>query len=324
MPRVALHVRVAAARPVRAVVRAALVVGVLLGLLVGTAAAERLVLVDVPAPVEAALRVGLAPWAVEVVVAPSPAAVDPAGLAVTHGAAFVVWRRGDALVLYDAALAAEERRPLPAVLDDATAAAVALSIRTWMGLGPPADGESGCPPGGCSRPARPRRWLVEGAIGVRANPAGQGGAGFRYGVAAGHRRGRFEGGLRVELGVDTSGTGFGRLGTWSLTTAGAWARAALEVAPALTLAPGVGVGLSHARFVAPRGVPGLPADDEASTALGLDAELGGRWARGRISAGAQVGITLIPGTQLLRSHAIDQAIPAHVEPWLRATLAVAF
>ncbi len=318
------RVRVAAARPVRAVVRAALVVGVLLGLLVGTAAAERLVLVDVPAPVEAALRVGLAPWAVEVVVAPSPAAVDPAGLAVTHGAAFVVWRRGDALVLYDAALAAEERRPLPAVLDDATAAAVALSIRTWMGLGPPADGEPGCPPAGCARRARPGRWLVEAAIGVRVNPVGQGGAGFRYGVAAGLRRGRFEGGLRVELGVDASGTGFGRLGTWSLTTAGGWARAGFEVAPALTLGPGVGVGLSHARFVAPRAGPGLPADDGASTTWGLDAELDGRWARGRISAGGQLGVTLIPGAQRLRSRSLEHVIPAHVEPWLRLTVVVAF
>src|SRR5262245_3760515 len=117
------------------------------------ARADTLVLVLVPPPVEAALRVSLAPWGVAiVVVVQAPATYDPAALAAERDAAYIAWRRGDELVLYDAALASEERRPLAAEPDDAEAAAVALSIKTWMGLGPP--------PGGARRPPPPR-WLIE-------------------------------------------------------------------------------------------------------------------------------------------------------------------
>ena len=68
------------------------------------AAAETVILVDVPPSVEAALRTTLAPWKVAViVVAPAPVRYAPEKLAADRGAAYVAWRRGDELVLYDAA-----------------------------------------------------------------------------------------------------------------------------------------------------------------------------------------------------------------------------
>lgn len=309
-------------------VRAVLVVLAALGglALAGPAArADTLALVDVPGPIEAALRTSLAPWGVAIVVVdPVPATYAPGPLAAERGAAFVAWRRGGELVLYDAALAAEERRPLPAEPDDAGAAAMALSIKTWMGLGPPPGDEPGCGPHGCPRPPPVHHWLVEVASGVRGDGSHQGGAGFRYGLAAGHRRGRFEAGLRLDLGMDTDGTGFGQHGTWSELIVGAWARVGWHVRPGLTVLPGVGIGLVQTGFTAPRTGPGAPGDDASASALALDGEVGARWQRGHLGVAGRVGVTLVPHSQLLHSRSLDELLDAHLEPWLLATVSVDF
>lgn len=282
-----------------------------------TARADTLVLVDVPAPLEAALRTSLAPWRVELVVVEPPATYAPGALAAERGVEFVAWRRGRELVLYDAALAVEERRPLPAETDDAGAAALALSIKTWMGLGPPPDTDP--PP-----PAPPpvRRWLVEVAAGLRANGSDQGGAGVGFDLAAGHRRGRFEAGLRLELDMDRAGTGFGQPGTWSERRAGAWARAGWQVRPRLSVLPGLGIGLVETGFTAPRSGPGLPGDSATVHALALDGEVGLRWQRGRVGIVGRLGATVVPQGQVLRSRALEEVVAAHVEPWLRAVVSV--
>lgn len=315
--------RRAAGRRSRAVVLA-------LGLLVllvagpGAAAAETLVLVDVPARVESAVRSSLAPWGIAVVVvAEAPTVYEPGALAAERGAAYVVWRDGGALRLYDAALAAEERRPLTHEPDDAEAAAVALSIKAWMGLGPPPGGELVCGLADCPRPpARAPRWLVEIATGVRGGLGGEH-VGFRYGVAAGLRRGRLEAGVRLDLGMDSDGRGFEGTGVWSVTTMGAWVRAAWRVTPSVAVVPGVGVGLVRTGFQSLRTGPGAHDDADSSTALGLDAEIGARWQRGRVTAGGRLGITAVPSTQVLESRSLEEVVEAHVQPWLAVTLAIA-
>ncbi len=311
-------------------VRALLVVFAALGVLAlgaRTAGADTLVLVEVPGPIEAALRTSLTPWGVEIVVVAAPATYAPGALAAERGASFVAWRRGRALVLYDAALATEERRLLPPQLDDAGAAAVALSIKTWMALGPLPGTDPACGLRGCARPPappRPHHWMVEAAAGVRGDTSDQGGAGARYGLAAGHRRGRIEAGLRVELGVDRDGVGFDQRGMWSELSVGAWARAGWRVRPGLTLLPGLGLGLVKTGFTAPRTGPGMPGADASATTLALDAELGGRWQRGPVGVAVRVGATLVPRDQLLRSRSTEEVIDAHVEPWTLATVSVDF
>ena len=286
------------------------------------AVAETLIVVEVPTSVEAALRTTLRPWKVEVVVVAPPPTYDPAALAVAQGAAYVAWRRGDQLVLYDAVLAAEERRPLPRELDDANATAVALSVKTWMGLGP-LPGDDGCGPGDCTRSARPRPWVVEVATGIRFDTADRGGVSFRYGLGVGHRRGRYELGLRVDLGADTDGRGFGQSGSWSVMGAGAWARVVIPVGPALELLPGLGLGLVHTAFVTVKTGPGSHDDQDSATAPGLDGSVGVRWRRGSFAVGARLGLTLVPSTQMLRARSLDEPVSPHVEPWALATAALA-
>jgi hypothetical protein len=291
------------------------------GALARPAGAETLVLVDVPVSVEQAVRASLAPWGVEVVVAPAPAAYDPVTLAGERDAAFVAWRQGEELVLHDVATGAEERRPLSPAPDDAEAAAVALSIKTWMGLGPPPDG----PPCviDCAPPPEPlRRWLVELSMGARANLADTGGLGFRYGAAAGVRLLRYEAGLRVELGTERDAPGFGQDGGWAVTTVGGWGRAAFRVRPSVEVVPGVGVSLVSTSFQGISSGPGEHAHDDSTTAVGLDAELGARWRRGRLSAGARAGLAIIPQARYLKSRGVEHRVAGHVEPWLSVTMSV--
>lgn len=290
----------------------------------GTAHAETLVLVEVPARLEAALRTSLAPWGVEiVVVTPAPEPYDPDALVAAHDASFVVWRRGAELALYDAAAASEERRPLPHDLDDAEAAAAALSIKTWMGLGAPPGGVPVCGLHDCPPAAPPaRRWLVEAMLGARGNVADTGSVGLRYGLGAGAREGRFEAGLRLELGGDLDGTAFRATGDWSELAAGGWVRAAFRVAPAITVLPGLGVGLVHTSFHAPRTAAGVRAEDGAATGFALDASVGARWQHGRVAAGAWAGMSVVPGDQVLTSRNLEAVVDAHVEPTFLATVSV--
>lgn len=305
--------------------RASLLLGLLVVVVVAgarPAAAETLAVVDVPAPVEAALRTTLRPWKVDVVVVAPPATYDPAAVAAEHGAAYVAWRRGDHLVLYDAALAAEERRSLPRDLDDAEATAVALSVKTWMGLGPlPSD--DGCGPADCLPRPRPPPWLIEVATGIRLDAADRGGVSFRYGLGVGHRRGRYEVGLRVDLGVHTDGMGFGQSGSWSVVGASAWGRVVVQLRSRLELLPGIGIGLVHTTFVAVKTGAGTHDEQDSATALGLDGSVGVRWRRGPFAVGARLGLTMIPSTQMLKARSQDEPVDPHVEPWALATAALA-
>lgn len=121
----------------------------------GAAATPRLALVDGAdaARLHQALQISLQPWSFEVVDWPRPAAgageqdaLDAAGIARNANARYVVWYDGAAaeLVVHDAALGRDERRPLAALpADEAEASALALAIKTMLRLQEvPAGGEA--------------------------------------------------------------------------------------------------------------------------------------------------------------------------------------
>src|SRR5688500_5005586 len=99
-------------------------------------------MVSPPPELDAAVRTSLAPWRVKIIVV-DLASGTPAELALAQGAGFVVWADDGELVLWDAGAGTGERRDIPETLDDANAAALALSIKTWMHLGAPPESSSG-------------------------------------------------------------------------------------------------------------------------------------------------------------------------------------
>jgi len=115
------------------------------------AARHRVVLADPDPELRHAMEQALAPWHLEIVIEGPP----PADLAMAQERAdadtarFVVWRRGDELVVYDRELGfTEQRTSQPGVLDPPAAAAAALTIKTMMRLPPP-------PPSPTETPASP-------------------------------------------------------------------------------------------------------------------------------------------------------------------------
>src|SRR5689334_12863741 len=110
-------------------------VGCVVAVAARVAAADTIVLVAPPPLLADAVRASLAPWRIDVVVVDRSAGA-PEALAAAQRAGFVAWRDGHELVFWDTVRAQRERRPLPDRLDEADAAALALSIKTWMRLGP--------------------------------------------------------------------------------------------------------------------------------------------------------------------------------------------
>jgi hypothetical protein len=126
----------------RRAVRCSLVVAVVVAALAAVAASDpaarhRVVLADPDPELRHAVDQALAPWQLEVVLAAAPptGTADARRQADAEAARFVVWRDGDALVVYDRELGATERRAVRArTLDPPAAAAAALTIKTMMRL----------------------------------------------------------------------------------------------------------------------------------------------------------------------------------------------
>lgn len=95
-----------------------------------------LVLVAPPPVLVDAVRTSLAPWQIRVVVI-DQAASTPEEIATVNRAGFVAIGGGGELHLYDHDAPVAQRRPMAADLGEADAAALALTIKTWMRLGPP-------------------------------------------------------------------------------------------------------------------------------------------------------------------------------------------
>ncbi len=292
------------------------------------ASAETLVLVSPPPELAAAVRASLAPWRVKIIVV-ELAAGTPAELALGQGAGFVVWRDDDQLVLWDAGTGTGARRDVPPDLDDAGAAALALSIKTWMHLGsppvppaidvPPEAVIDGQPPERAAvgtvvapTPLAPPRLRLEAASGARANAGDQGRTGFRATVGIVARTGPIDVAVTAELGPalpagDAAATG--DLGTIAVAAHGRWP---VPVSAAVVVAPTVGLVVLRSSF---RGLDGMDRSFAASgSGLGVDAAGVVEWRRGWLVVAVEVGATVVPLSQELQDRNIKLVTDAHIEP----------
>jgi hypothetical protein len=310
----------------RLLVAAALVAG-----LASRAPAETLVMVSPPAELDAAVRTSLAPWRVKII-AIEMASGTPAELALTLGAGYVVWRDHDQLVLWNAAGSTAERRDIPPGLDDAGAAALALSIKTWMNLGappPPEDVNDPDPGTGTGRgtgtgttvttvtpppPLAAPEWprlRLDAAAGIRANTGGHGRTEMRLALAAAVRVGPVDAVLGVELGPAHPASAENGTGELSTVVTSAHARFPVMLSPRLIVAPSAGVVLARGGF------SGVDTMDRAftSSAFSVGADVAGlvEYRRGRFLAGVELGATGVPSSVDYQDRNVKMVTPAHIE-----------
>ncbi|HUQ04932.1 MAG TPA: hypothetical protein VM261_20660 [Kofleriaceae bacterium] len=298
-----------------------------------TASAETLVMVSPPPELDAAVRTSLAPWRVQIIVV-QLASGSPAELALAQGAGFVVWADDDELVLWDAGAGVGERRDIPAEMDDANAAALALSIKTWMHLGaPPVDstGREGDgdviepPPGGSgdihdvvpvpAPPLEPPLLRAEAATGLRGNMTDAGRTSTRVMLSAVGRLGPVDLALGFELGSASAAGDDVATGELSMMELSVHARWPVPLGPALTLSPAAGLALVRSSF---SGVDNMDRALSASdSAPALDAaaivEWRPRWFD-RLVIGAEVGASYVLVSQRFEDRNMRLATPAHIEP----------
>ncbi len=300
------------------------------------AAGETLVMVSPPAELDSAVRASLAPWRVKIIVI-DMASGTPAELALTQGAGFVVWRDQDELVLWNAGGGVGERRGIPPDLDDASAAALALSIKTWMNLGAPpppeAAGDSITDAGGTSDAVEPvgpegtggphadvlpaprvppplPRLRVDAATGVRSNTGDHGRTDMRLGLAAAARVWRLDAVLAVELGPSHAARPENGSGDMSMIAFGLHARYPLVLTPSLVAAPGLGVVMEHTTFNGLDEMSRAVTDSDLS--VGFDAGGVIEWRRGPLVVGLELGGTVVPSAKLQDGN-VKLRTPTHLQ-----------
>jgi hypothetical protein len=254
---------------------------------------DRVAVIAPPAGVEDAIRAQLAPWAIAVVVAPAPAPVDDdaaRALAAALEVQALVWFADDSVAILDVRHGDVVRRARGAVIDEATAAAIALTVKTVV-RGPTVAPPPPPPPPPLTLPMRVRppawrativgtlRWHVEGL-----EP--------RLALAFARRLGPVAVVARGSLGTGVTARTLDFAGTWRDRTFGAAIAVPRAVgAVEITAAAGASLHLTGIRGVVfPRGA----AAASAAAQLGLDAELGATWRRGPLAIGAQLGATWLP------------------------------
>lgn len=305
---------------------------VALAALCANAAGETLVMVSPPAELDAAVRASLAPWRVKIIVI-DVASGTPAELALTQRAGFVVWRDRDQLVLWNAGGGSGERRGIPADLDDASAAALALSIKTWMNLGAPPppdpltveDGgpsepiePSGPPPSGVIDVLRPPprvapplpRLRVDAATGMRSNTGGHGRTDARLGLTAAARVWQLDAVLAAELGSSHQATADNGAGDMSMVAFGLHARYPLVLTPSLVAAPGIGFVMERTSFEGADSMDRTFSD--AAMIYGFDASGVIEWRRGPFVVGLEVGGTAVSSADLTDRN-VKLHTPAHLQ-----------
>jgi hypothetical protein len=266
--------------------------------------ADRVVLIAPPAPLARAAKDQLAPYRIDVVVADgsAPVGADAArAIAGGYQARAVAWVRGDALVVFDAVDGETVERPAPVPLDDAGAAALALTLKTVLR----------------------ERFAIEDAVvpegpsfdlAVTAGLRMHGGA-FepRVGLGADWRPSAapFALGVRGSLGGGVSVHADAFSGTWNDRSVGAvalypWISDPFEVR--------VGAGASL-KWTAIHGVllPGGGAAQDSALDVGFDAEASALWRRPPIAIGLRGVTTWVPWRQVYT--VTDQAVfgVSHVE-----------
>lgn len=315
----------------------AAVVALVVVALAGPARAEddrdrTLVLVAPPAVLLDAVETSLAPWRIRIVVVPT-AAAPAEQIAASHHAGFVAIGVGGELHLYDRTRG-EQHRPMPADLGEADAAALALTIKTWMRLGPapvaveepevaaaPTDSGEGVPAAALETPlpapTSGRTWqLGAGAtVGVRGNQAGLGALDARVAIAAEltTRPVDLAVGLEVGAAVDVV-EGDQRARGRELV---AFVHAARRIAllRALTLRPIAGVAAVRVDLDGTMRMSGQPFAMQAWT-VGLDAAVELGWRSGPVRAQVVAGITSVPMEREVHDRGVTFVLPAHVEPWV--------
>jgi hypothetical protein len=205
----------------------------LLLVLVGTAAAapgQRVLLADPDPELLHAVEVALSPWKLSVAVDSTPPKDDRAAhdRADVTQSRFVVWRKGDELVVFDRERDASERRPASrGKFDAVTAAAAAASVKTMMRLPAPPPEDNGAVGIVAPPPPPPVTPPREGGIEVRVeaglagriatgDESGLGGRAVFAAMLRPVRRIDLRFGLRVDLGAtDDAIKKSGFEGTWS-------------------------------------------------------------------------------------------------------------
>ena len=280
-----------------------------------------LVLVAPPTPLVDAVTTGLGPWQIRVVVVTAPTPADQA--AARYGAAYVATVRGTTLELFHVGEPGVQTRDVPTVIDDVEAAEIALTLKTWMRLGPPptvgappvapppppATVAPPPPPPPSTSPPRLAGFAAVG-VGVRVDQGGFG-AGARLVLAAGVTTPLLDGALTCDLGsdIDVDATT-----VWSEALIGAHLGHRVRLGPAWSVRPRIGAGALRSRV---EGVNTASGKTVAAIdySLFFDAGADVTWQRGPWRLGATAALTAVPSDLEIRGQ-LRVTAPARVEPWL--------
>ena len=278
-----------------------------------------LVLITPPTPLVDAVTTGLGPWQIRVVVVTAPTPADRA--ATTHRATYVATVRGTTLELFHVGEPGVQTRDVPAVIDDVEAASIALTIKTWMRLGPPPTAPDGTPPPDATPPPSPilpppppppprLAGFAAVGLGVRLNQ-GSFGARERLVLAAGVTTPTIDGFVSCDLGshIDVDATT-----VWSEALVGAHLGHRVPVSPGWSVRPRLGVGALRSR------VEGLNAASGRTVtiidySLFFDVGADVSWRRGPWILGATAALTGVPSDLEIRGQ-LRVTAPARVEPWV--------
>ena len=292
-----------------------------------------LVLVTPPPTLTDAVTTSLSPWQIQVIVVAAPA--PPAELARMHHAAHVATVRGTTLELYTTADDASQTRPVPAPMDDVAAASVALTIKTWMRLGPPPDDAAGDrtiattppppppppPPAPPPPPPRaPRAIAVDARVGFGARAdIGGGGVSARLQLLTGISTPFIDVAATAELGTDTS---LDATTTAAEAHYGAHVGRRFALRRAVWVRPRLGLAAVRVRIDGVNAASGMTVTKTAY-GLGIDGAFEAGWSRGPWLASVVAGATVIPGTTEIHG-VLRLTVPDRVEPYGLASLGCRF
>jgi hypothetical protein len=294
----------------------------------------RVVLLGPPGELEAAVRAALAPWRVAIIVEPPAIPGDvgaAAAIADQHQANAVAWVDRGSLVVFERSEPDLVRRPAEP-LDEATAASLALTLKTLLRLPPeppppppePEPAPVAPPPTPMATPAppRPRPWRLTAVVGARLRSAGT--LEPRLAVRGERALGPIAAALSLAVGTGVDVDSADYSGTWTDSAAAA----ALVVPFAIgdwRLAPGA--GLSVHRTVIDGAFQGNGGDGEATrteTNLGVDGELELARGWGLLSAGVRLGASFVPYRQDFQTRGSNVFEVSALELEIAAAAAIAF
>ena len=283
----------------------------------------RLLLLTPPLVFEQAVRAALAPWRVVVVVEHAPPPGDATAaeeIADQHRANAVAWMTPRNMVVYDYQTDELVERPIEAPggeaaeMDDVSAAALALTLKTLLRLPPEPPPPDPPPPVAVVVAAPPRpawRLGLLGGLRLRGDRTEP-----RFTIVGERRLGPAAAALWVSFGggFDVDSGGF--VGSWSETAGGVAALLPLERG-AWRVTPGVGASLHRTSMDGEFRGGGNGNDDPelpvTATDAGFDAELGATWRWRFVGAGARMAASYVLGREGFATRGNNQVEVAAVE-----------